>query len=31
MKVQVQVFWVVTPCNIMGGHRRFGAPYCLNI
>jgi hypothetical protein len=27
----VQVFWVVTPCSVAVGHRRFGRPCCLNI
>jgi hypothetical protein len=23
------VFWVVTPCELVGGYQRFGATYCL--
>jgi len=29
MSVQVEVFWVVTPCSVVVGHRRFGGPCCL--
>jgi len=24
MKMQVEVFWVVTPCSIVVGYQRFG-------
>jgi hypothetical protein len=24
MKIQVKVFWVVTPCSVVVGYRRFG-------
>jgi hypothetical protein len=27
---QVEVFWVVTPCNVVGGYRRFRGPCCLH-
>jgi len=31
MKIQVPIFWVVTPCSVMGGHQRFGGPCCLHL
>jgi hypothetical protein len=31
MKMQVAVFWVVTPCSVVVGYRRFRRPYCLSI
>jgi len=24
--LQVDVFWVVTPCSVVVGHQRFGGP-----
>jgi len=30
MKTQVAVFWVMTPCNVALGYRRFGGPCCLH-
>jgi hypothetical protein len=24
-----QVFWVMTPCNLVGGYQYFGGTYCL--
>jgi len=27
---QVEVFWVVSPCNVVVGYRRFGSPCCLH-
>jgi hypothetical protein len=27
---QVEVFWVVTPCNVAVGYRRFRGPNCCN-
>jgi hypothetical protein len=31
MKIQVAVFWVVTPCNDVVGYQRFGEPCCLRL
>jgi hypothetical protein len=28
---QADVFWVVTPCIVVGGYQRFGATCCLHI
>jgi hypothetical protein len=28
VKVQVEVFWTVIPCSVVG-YQRFGGPYCL--
>jgi len=30
VKIQVEVVWVVTPCSVMVGYRRFGGPWCLH-
>jgi hypothetical protein len=30
MKVQVEVFWVVTPCVVAVGYQRLGGPCCLH-
>jgi len=30
MKIQVDVFWIVTPCNDVVGYRRFGRTSCHN-
>jgi len=27
---QIEVFWIVTPCVVIG-YQRFGGPYCLNL
>jgi hypothetical protein len=29
VKIQVEVFWVVTPCSVAVGYKRFGGSYCL--
>jgi hypothetical protein len=29
--IQVDVLWVVTPCNIMEGHQGFRGPFCLHL
>jgi len=31
VKIQVEVFWVVTPCSVVVGYRRFGGPYCMKM
>jgi len=31
VKIQVEVFWVVMPCSVVVGHRRFGGPCCLHL
>jgi len=31
MKIQVAVFWVMTPCSDVVGYRRFGGPCCLRL
>jgi hypothetical protein len=28
---QIEVFWLVTPCSVVVGYRRFGSPYCLHL
>jgi hypothetical protein len=28
---QVEVFWIVTPCSVVVGYRRFGGPCCLHL
>jgi hypothetical protein len=30
-KIQVEVFWVVTPCSVMVGYRRFERCCCLHL
>jgi len=30
MKIQVVLFWIVTPCNYVAEYRRFGGPRCLH-
>jgi hypothetical protein len=30
-KIQVEVFWVMTPCSVVVGYRRFGGPRCLHL
>jgi len=29
--IQVEVFWVVTPCSVVVGYQRFGVPSCLHL
>jgi len=29
--IQVEVFWVVTPCSVVAGYQRFGGPCCLHL
>jgi hypothetical protein len=29
VKIEVEVFWVVTPCHVVVGYHHFGGPYCL--
>jgi len=29
VKIQVEFFWIVTPCSYVVGYRRFGGPCCL--
>jgi len=31
VKIQVQIFWVVTPCSVAVGYRRCGGPCCLHL
>jgi hypothetical protein len=31
MKIQVVVFWVLTPFSVAIGYRRFGGPSCLHV
>jgi hypothetical protein len=28
---QVEVFWIMTPCNVVVGYQRFGGPWCLHL
>jgi hypothetical protein len=28
-KIQVEVFWIVTPCGVVVGSQSFGGPFCL--
>jgi hypothetical protein len=28
---QVEAFWVVTPCSVVVGYKRFGGPRCLHL
>jgi hypothetical protein len=30
LKIQVEVFWLVTPCSVAIEYRRFGRPCCLH-
>jgi hypothetical protein len=30
-KIQVEVFWVVTPCRIAAGYQRFRCPCCIQL
>jgi hypothetical protein len=27
----IMLFWVMTPCNLVGGYRRFGVTHCLHL
>jgi hypothetical protein len=29
--IHVEVVWVVTPCGVVVGYKRFGGPYCLHL
>jgi hypothetical protein len=31
VKIQVDVFWVVTSCGVVVGYQRFGGPCCLHL
>jgi hypothetical protein len=31
MMFQVEIFWVVTPCNVVVGYQCFRGPYCFYI
>jgi hypothetical protein len=31
VKIQVEVFWVVTPCSVVVGYQHFGGPCCLHL
>jgi len=31
VKIQVEVFWVVTPCSAVLGYQCFGGPCCLHL
>jgi len=31
VKIQVEVFWVVTPCSVVVGYRRFRGPCCVHL
>jgi len=31
MKIQVQVFWIVTPRSVAVGYQRFGGTCCLHL
>jgi hypothetical protein len=31
MKIQIVIFWVVTPCSNMVGYQRFGGPCCFHL
>jgi hypothetical protein len=31
VKIQVEVFWVVTPCSVVVGYQCFGEPFCLHV
>jgi hypothetical protein len=28
VNVRIAVFWVVTPCSLIGGYKNFGGAYC---
>jgi len=31
LKIQVVVFWVLTPCSVVAGYQRFRGPCCLQL
>jgi hypothetical protein len=31
VKMSMLVFWVMTPCRLVGGHQHFGETYCLHL
>jgi hypothetical protein len=31
VKIQIEVFWVVTPCIVVVGYKCFGGPFCLHL
>jgi len=31
VKIEVEFFWVVTPCSVMVGYQHFGGPYCMHV
>jgi hypothetical protein len=31
VKIQVDMLWVVTPCNVVVGYQRLGAPFCVHL
>jgi hypothetical protein len=31
LKMQIEVFWIVTPCSVVVGYQRLGGPYCHNL
>jgi len=31
VKIEVEVFWVVTPCSVVVGYLRFRSPRCLHL
>jgi hypothetical protein len=28
VKIQVEVFWIMTPCSVVVGYQSFGSPCC---
>jgi hypothetical protein len=30
-KIYIAVFWVMTPCSLVGGCQRFGGTHCLHL
>jgi hypothetical protein len=31
VKIQVDIFWVVTPCSVVVGYQPFGEPCCFHL
>jgi len=31
VKIQIKVFWIVTPCSVAVGYQFFREPYCLHL
>jgi hypothetical protein len=31
IRIQIEFFWVLTPCNVVLGYQRFGEPCCLHL